>query len=109
MSTASNEVRASEITFNEAILRVAAAHERTVEFRYAKGKDAKVIETRQLKPSGVAVGRDGHVTFTGYDPDREEPRAFRLDRIKGDYAGPARRVTLQGELKIRKSCKPATS
>jgi LacI family transcriptional regulator len=31
-----------------------------------------------------------------------------LDRIKGEYAGPPRRVTLQGELKIRKSCRPLT-
>lgn len=29
-----------------------------------------------------------------------------LDRIKGEYAGPPRRVTLQGELRIRKSCRP---
>jgi LacI family transcriptional regulator len=32
-----------------------------------------------------------------------------LDRIKGEYTGPARRITLQGELKIRKSCLPAAA
>jgi LacI family transcriptional regulator len=29
-----------------------------------------------------------------------------LDRIKGEYSGPPRRVTLLGELHIRKSCRP---
>lgn len=32
-----------------------------------------------------------------------------LDRIKGDFAGPPRRVTLLGELRIRKSCRPVAA
>jgi predicted DNA-binding transcriptional regulator YafY len=75
-------VRASEVSFNEAMLRVAAAHNRLASFRYAKG-DGEVIEARTLKPSAVRTVED-HVTFTGYDPDRDEVRAYRLDRIKGE-------------------------
>jgi hypothetical protein len=45
-----------------------------------------VIETRTLIPSDVKNITEGgvtHATFTGYDPDREEVRAYRADRIKG--------------------------
>ncbi len=76
-------VRASEVSFNEGILRLAAIHDKTVEFRYAKG-DGKIIETRALKPESVTVTKNGHTTFVGYDPDREEPRSYRVDRIKGE-------------------------
>lgn len=80
-------VRASEISFNEGLIRLAAVHDRTVEFRYAKGEGA-VIETRRLEPSDVNVIDAGkkteHVTFTGFDPDRAAVRHYRLDRIKGD-------------------------
>lgn len=80
-------VRATEITFNEGILRLAAIHDKQVEFRYAKG-DGGVIELRALKPESVKIIKAGkpdeHVTVTGYDPDREQPRHYRLDRIKGD-------------------------
>lgn len=75
-------VRASEIPFNEAILRVAAAHSRECSFRYAKG-DGTTIESRTFVPSNVQRVGD-HVTFTGYDPDRDDYRAYRSDRIKGE-------------------------
>lgn len=75
--------RASEVSFNEGILRLAAVHGKTVEFRYAKG-DEKIIETRALKPESVTVSKDGHMTFVGYDPDRDAPRSYRVDRIKGE-------------------------
>ena len=74
-------VRASDIPLNEALLRVAAAHHVPVRFRYAKG-DGTLIETRMFTPSDVKdVGM--HVTFTGYDPDRDDYSAYRSDRIKG--------------------------
>ena len=80
-------VRASEISFNEGLMRLAAVHHKTVEFRYAKGEGA-VIETRRLQPSDVNVIDAGkkseHITFTGFDPDRVAVRHYRLDRIKGD-------------------------
>lgn len=82
MST-THAVRASEVSFNEGLLRLAAVHEKTVEFRYAKG-DGAVIETRALQPQSVTVTAQGHTTFVGYDPDREEPRSYRVDRIKGE-------------------------
>jgi predicted DNA-binding transcriptional regulator YafY len=75
-------VRASEVSFNEGLMRLAAVHGKTVTFRYAKG-DGAVIETRSLKPETVTEVK-GHMTFTGYDPDRDEPRAYRIDRMKGE-------------------------
>lgn len=75
-------VLASSISFNEAILRVAAAHNRPVTFRYAKGKGG-IIESRTLVP-GTLKDLGDHKTFTGWDPDRDAVRAFRLDRIKGE-------------------------
>ena len=77
----STVIHASQIGLNEALLRVAAVHKRPVTFRYAKG-DGKVIETRTLIPSDVKTVTD-HDTFTGYDPDRDDVRAYRTDRIKG--------------------------
>jgi predicted DNA-binding transcriptional regulator YafY len=80
---AQDAVLASEVSFNEALFRLAAAHDKEVTFRYAKGKDGKVIETRVLKPEQVKeVG--GHLTFVGFDPDRDDVRAYRLDRVKGE-------------------------
>ncbi len=77
-------VRASEISFNEGLMRLAAVHGKTVTFRYAKG-DGKIIEQRTLVPSDVKE-RGGHVTFTGYDPDRDDVRAYRVDRMKGEVS-----------------------
>lgn len=74
-------VRASDISFNEGMLRLAAAHKKPVTFRYAKGGGG-VIETRTLIPMTVAKVGD-HMTFTGFDTDRDEPRAYRVDRMMG--------------------------
>lgn len=74
-------VRASDVSFNEGLMRLAAVHNKMVSFRYAKG-DGKVIESRTLVPADVKTVGD-HVTFTGFDPDRDGPRAYRVDRIKG--------------------------
>lgn len=76
-------VKASAVSFNEGLMRLAAVHERTVQFRYAKGKDGSIIETRRLKPSEVKEV-NGNMIFLGHDPDRDDVRAYRLDRIKGD-------------------------
>lgn len=72
--------QASAVSFNEAVLRVAAIHKRTVEFRYAKDK-GDYIEARRLNPTSVA---DSGLYVDGEDPDREAPRRYRLDRIKGE-------------------------
>ena len=74
-------ILASEVSFNEGLLRLAAVHNEPVTFRYAKG-NGSVIEQRTLVPADVKAHGD-HVTFTGYDPDRDGPRAYRTDRIKG--------------------------
>lgn len=75
-------VLASTISFNEGLMRLAAVHKKTVRFNYAKG-DGHVIEPRKLVPAEVRKVGD-HMTFTGYDPDRDEPRAYRIDRMKGE-------------------------
>jgi predicted DNA-binding transcriptional regulator YafY len=75
---------ASDISFNEAVFRLAAIHKKTVTFSYSKG-DGKVIEHRRLEPTGVAHTKsDGEVYFTGFDPDRGAGRHYRLDRILGE-------------------------
>lgn len=75
-------VLARTISFNEGVLRVAAVHDKRVRFRYAKG-GGTVIETRVLKPAVVKTIKD-HKVVVGFDPDRDEIRSYRLDRIKGD-------------------------
>lgn len=77
------DAKASEITFNEALLRLAAVHGRLVRFRYAKTNTAP-IEDRQFVPEGVYSTRDGNVVIVGQDDDREGTRSYRLDRIKGE-------------------------
>lgn len=77
--------RASDLTFNESVLRVAAIHKRTVTFRYAKDK-GDFIEARRLNPEKI-VGEGDKLAVLGQDPDREDRggvRRFRLDRIKGE-------------------------
>jgi predicted DNA-binding transcriptional regulator YafY len=68
---------------NADLLRVAIAHGESVIFRYAKGANGSVIETRSLVPNAIQAIGD-HETVVGYDPDREDVRAYRLDRIKGN-------------------------
>lgn len=74
-------------TVNETLLKVAAQYDLTVEFRYAKGTGG-VIETRRLQP-GSFSNHKGNTVIVGYDPDREDVRAYRLDRIKGQVSIPA--------------------
>lgn len=74
-------VRAGDVPLNEALLRVAAAHNVPATFRYVKGPSMPV-ENRTLIPAGIKKFPD-HVTFTGYDEDRGAVRAFRSDRIRG--------------------------
>jgi predicted DNA-binding transcriptional regulator YafY len=75
---------ASDLSFNEAVLRVAAAHKRTVTFRYAKDS-GDYIEARRLNPEKI-VGEGDSLAALGTDPDRGGPRRFRLDRIKGEVS-----------------------
>lgn len=79
--------RASEVSFNEGVLRLAAIHGRVVQFRYAKS-DSAPIEMRSFIPEAVAVTSDGKLVVFGPDSDRDAYRAFRIDRIKGDVRFP---------------------
>ena len=74
---------ASDVSFNEGLLRLAAVHGKFVQFRYAKSETAP-IETREFVPSAVYVTRDGNTVVAGEDNDRDAVRAYRLDRIKGE-------------------------
>lgn len=76
-------VKASELTANEAIIRVAALHELEVEFEYSKTPFAPV-ETRRFSPCNVVKTGDGYTTFNGEDAARHDVRAFRTDRIMGN-------------------------
>lgn len=69
---------------NVALIEVAKEHGRVITFGYAKGRGA-VLEQRSLIPYEVKDVGD-HKNVIGYDPDRDEPRAFRLDRIKGEVS-----------------------
>lgn len=75
------QVHVEDVSANEALLRVATVHGLTVSFKYAKGK-GDVIEQRRLQPTDLLAKAD-HVTFVGNDPDRDDVRAYRTDRIKG--------------------------
>lgn len=75
-------IRASDISFNEGIIRLAAIHQKTVEFRYVKD-EKHPPETRRFIPK-VEGGDGAKLRFTGLDPDRDNNfRSYRLDRIKG--------------------------
>lgn len=66
---------------NESLLAVAIAHDRPVNFRYAKG-DESFIENRSLRPGEVREVK-GKKLVIGFDISRNDVRAYRLDRIKG--------------------------
>lgn len=69
---------------NADLIGVAIAHKRPIRFRYAKGKDGANIEFRTLNPEKLSqAGTDSHTVVQGYDPDRDDFRMYRLDRIKG--------------------------
>lgn len=76
-------IKASQISFNEGLLRLAMIHDREVEFRYVKSP-GQPVETRQLFPSSITETRDEHMIVGGDDPDRRGYRSYRVDRIRGD-------------------------
>jgi hypothetical protein len=82
--SAESLVQASEVSFNEAMLRLASIHKRPVRFRYAKG-DGEFIESRVLNPEAL-VGTGDDLAVIGHDPDDRagNTRSFWLDRIKGE-------------------------
>lgn len=83
-SRKSDLIRASELSVNDALIRVAALHGLAVRFNYSKTATSP-IETRCFVPSSLAVYED-HTTFSGHDADRGMFRAFRTDRVKGTVA-----------------------
>lgn len=68
--------------FNEAAIKLAMLHAREISFQYQKA-GGNVIERRNLVPAEVIESKGDHKIVVGYDVARDEPRAFRLDRILG--------------------------
>jgi predicted DNA-binding transcriptional regulator YafY len=77
------KAKASDVSFNEGVLRLAAVHSRRVEFRYVRAVGAPP-ESRVLIPEGISESVSGKTLVVGTDTDRNDYRAYRLDRIKGD-------------------------
>ena len=77
------KAKASEVSFNEGILRLASIHKKRVEFRYVKDLNA-APEQRTLVPEGISESDAGKTLVIGTDEDRDDFRAYRLDRIKGE-------------------------
>lgn len=78
-----NIVRLNEVPLNDALAILAAAHQASITFRYAKG-DGRIIEDRSLDAESINTSKDGSRSIVGTDPDRDgEVRAYRVDRIKG--------------------------
>ncbi len=71
-------------SINEQLLQVAINNDLEVRFQYAKGEGA-YLETRRINPSELRTVK-GHKIVVGFDPDRDDVRAYRLDRIKGTVA-----------------------
>lgn len=70
--------------WNDTALNVAIQHGRKVTLSYQKEKGpGGVIERRVLAPEERLVNRQGQVLYVGNDIEREDVRAFRLDRIVG--------------------------
>lgn len=78
-------VKASDITWNEGVLRLAAVHGKMVEFRYVKVSGGDPATRRFVPQSVKGDAGSARISFLGPDPDRDnEPRRYRLSGIKGD-------------------------
>lgn len=71
-------------TLNEKLLALAIEADLSVAFTYAKG-EGQFLEERTLEPHEVREVK-GNKLVLGYDVDRDDVRAYRLDRIKGRVA-----------------------
>lgn len=68
-------------SWNSQLAALSVEHERALTFKYDKGNG--VIETRTIDPTHVFESKRGGEVVVGYDPDRNDIRAYRLDRIQG--------------------------
>lgn len=67
--------------WNATLIDAAVEHARTITFSYDKG--AGVLERRTLQPTATSETKQGATIVVGHDPDRDDVRAYRLDRIQG--------------------------
>jgi proteasome accessory factor B len=70
-----------EQKYNEALATFAKDNDAVLTFGYAKGK-SKPVEQRRVEPETIYHNK-GRTIIVGNDPDRDDVRAFRLDRICG--------------------------
>ena len=75
------ELPEPDLDFNETQISIAIHFERAIEFAYDKGSG--VIEQRKLFPK-VSYAAPNGIVVTGDDIDRQDVRAFRVDRIQGE-------------------------
>ena len=81
--------KASDISFEEGLIRLAATHGRRIAFSYAKD-DKSPIERREGVPETVfrsispEAASTQVTTFTLRDTARKAWRQFRLDRVVGE-------------------------
>ena len=70
--------------WNQDAIAAAIEYQRTARFSYEKQSGpGGIIERRTLAPTEICYTLDGAPFVVGYDTDREDVRAFRLDRIVG--------------------------
>lgn len=70
-----------DLDWNQTAVAAAIHFEKEIGFSYDKGEG--VIEQRRLFPK-VSYAAPNGIVITGDDPDRDDVRAFRLDRIQGE-------------------------
>ena len=70
-----------DLDWNETAIAAAVHFEKAIKFAYDKGEG--VIEQRTLYPKASYAAPNG-IVVVGDDPDRNDVRAFRLDRIQGE-------------------------
>lgn len=73
----------ADVSWNEAVLTLAAEFDRPVEFRYQK--PSQDSEFRHIEPVRVFVANNGATCVVGLDEDGEV-KCFRLDRIQGSVS-----------------------
>ena len=76
----------------------AVTSRREIAFDYRRSGDT-TVRHRRLQPWGL-VTRSGRYYVVGYDLDRAEPRAFRLDRVSGEVVarGPSAAYEIPADL-----------
>jgi len=83
LSNAQPQTPVSELqAYNKDLALFAGDHAVELSFEYRKGKNAEV-RPRRVQPEAVYATPKGNLVVIGHDPDKDDVRAFRLDRFVG--------------------------